>query len=283
MPPIAEPSFVDNVISSSLPVVIDIGTKILGALALWIGGRFAIRVITKTVHTRLAKRNIEPTLTRYVDSILSVVLKLVLVILVLGVFGVQTTTFAALLAAAGIAIGMAWSGLLANFAAGVFLVVLRPFKVGDMITGGGVTGVVKEIALFVTTIDTADNIQTIVGNSKILSESIQNFTANPYRRVDLVAQLAHTVDIDDAIRRLRVRIALIPHVLAEPAPVIAILDGTPAGPVLAVRPFTANATYWDVFFATSKMIREEFTLAGYPTPAIHQVVHSNPKVPLAAA
>ena len=282
MPPIAEPSFVDNVISTSLPVAIDIGTKILGALALWIGGRFAIRVITKTVHTRLERRNIEPTLSRYVDSILSVVLKLVLVILVLGVFGVQTTTFAALLAAAGIAIGMAWSGLLANFAAGVFLVVLRPFKVGDMITGGGVTGAVKEIALFVTTIDTADNIQTIVGNSKILSESIQNFTANAYRRVDLVAQLAHTVDVDDAIRRLRVRITMVPNVLAEPAPVIEILDATVSGPVLAVRPFTANANYWDVYFATSRMIREEFSLAGYPTPASHQVVHTGPKLPLAA-
>ncbi len=281
MPPTPEPSFVDNVIATSLPVVIDIGTRILGAIALWIGGRFAIRLIARGVHTRLMRRHIEPTLTRYVDSILGVVLKLVLVILVLGVFGVQTTTFAALLAAAGIAIGMAWSGLLANFAAGVFLVVLRPFKVGDMITGGGVTGVVTEIALFVTTLDTADNIQTIVGNSKILSESIQNFTANPYRRVDLVAQLAHTVDVEDAIRRLRVRIATIPNVLADPAPVIEVLDGTASGPLLAVRPFTANASYWDVYFATTRMIREEFSAAGYPTPASHQVVHSG-EVPLAA-
>ena len=129
----AEPTFVDNLVSTALPVAIDIGTRILGALALWIGGRFAIGVITRTVKGRLVHRSIEPTLTRYIDSILGVVLKLVLFILVLGVFGVQTTSFAAILAAAGIAVGMAWSGLLANFAAGVFLVVLRPFKVGDMI------------------------------------------------------------------------------------------------------------------------------------------------------
>jgi small conductance mechanosensitive channel len=278
----AEPSFVDNLVTTTLPVAIDIGTRILGALALWIGGRFAIGLITRTVKGRLVHRHIEPTLTRYVDSILTVVLKLVLVILVLGVFGVQTTSFAAILAAAGIAIGMAWSGLLANFAAGVFLVVLRPFKVGDMITGGGVTGVVEEIALFVTTINTADNIKTIVGNSKILSESIQNFSANPYRRVDLVAQLAHSVNVDDAIRRLRARLALIPHVKADPAPVVEILDSTPAGPVLAIRPFAANEHYWDVFFATSRAVREEFGLAGYPTPASHQVVHSAPP-PMAAA
>ncbi|MBA2540108.1 MAG: mechanosensitive ion channel family protein [Deltaproteobacteria bacterium] len=273
----AEPSFVDNLVSTALPVVIDIGTRILGALALWIGGRFAIGIITRGVKARLLSRNIEPTLTRYIDSILKVVLKLVLVILVLGVFGVQTTSFAAILAAAGIAIGMAWSGLLANFAAGVFLVVLRPFKVGDMITGGGVTGVVEEIALFVTTINTADNIKTIVGNSKILGDSIQNFSANPYRRVDLVAQVAHSVDVDDAIRRLRVRVALIPNVLAEPAPVIEILEGTASGPVLAIRPFTANEHYWDVYFGTARAIREEFGIAGYPAPATHQIVHTAPK------
>jgi small conductance mechanosensitive channel len=266
-------SFVDKLVNASLPVAIDLGTKIVGALALWIGGRLVIKVITRTVQARLLHRHIEPTLAHYVDSILSVVLKLVLVILVLGVFGVQTTTFAGLLAAGGIAIGMAWSGLLANFAAGVFLVVLRPFKVGDMITGGGVTGVVQEIALFVTTINTADNIRTIVGNSKILGDSISNFSANSYRRVDLVAQLAHTVDVDDAIRRLRARIITIPNVMAAPAPVIEIVDTTASGPVLAVRPFTANATYWDVFFATSRAIREELSNAGYPTPAAHHIVH----------
>lgn len=278
----AEPTFVDNLVATTLPVAIDIGTRILGALALWIGGRFAIGVITRTVKGRLVHRNIEPTLTRYVDSILSVVLKLVLFILVLGVFGVQTTSFAAILAAAGIAIGMAWSGLLANFAAGVFLVVLRPFKVGDMIMGGGVTGVVEEIALFVTTINTADNIKTIVGNSKILGDSIQNFSANPYRRVDLVAQLAHSVDVDDAIRRLRIRVALIPNVRAEPAPVIEVLEGTASGPVLAIRPFAANEHYWDVYFATSRAVREEFGLAGYPAPASHQIVHTVPRAAAAA-
>jgi small conductance mechanosensitive channel len=270
----SDPSFMDNLVDKGLPVAIDLVTRIIGALALWIGGRFVIGVLIRALKARLERRNIEATLVRYIDNILAVALKLVLVILVLGVFGVQTTTFAGILAAAGIAIGMAWSGLLANFAAGVFLVVLRPFKVGDMITGGGVTGEVQEIALFVTTINTADNIRTIVGNSKILGDSIQNFSANPYRRVDLVAQLAHTVDVEDAIRRLRARLALIPNVSAVPEPVIEIIDSTPAGPVLAVRPFTANAHYWDVFFATSRAIREELSRAGYPVPAAHQVVHA---------
>ena len=274
MPIATDPSFMNNLIDKGLPVAIDLGTRIVGALALWIGGRFAIGMIIRAVKSRLERRNIEPTLVRYIDSILAIVLKLVLVVLVLGVFGIQTTTFAGLLAAAGIAIGMAWSGLLANFAAGVFLVVLRPFKVGDMIGAAGVVGEVQEIALFTTTINTADNIRTIVGNSKILNDSIQNFTANPYRRVDLVAQLAHTVDVEDAIRRLRVRLTTIPHICAVPAPVIEIIDATLAGPVLAIRPSTANAHYWDVFFATSRAIRDELSLAGYPAPAPHQIVHA---------
>lgn len=267
-------SFLDNLRDNAAPVAIDIGLKILGAIALWIGGRFAIGMISRTVRARMEARKVEPTLVRYVHSILRIVLKIILIIVVLGVFGVQTTSFAAVLAAAGIAIGMAWSGLLANFAAGVFLVVLRPFKVGDMITAGGVTGEVQEIELFVTTINTADNIRTFVGNGKILNDSIQNYSANAYRRVDLVAQLAHTVDADDAIARLRTRIATIPNVVATPAPVIEIIDATPSGPVLAVRPFTANAYYWDVYFATARAIREEFTRAGYPTPASHSIVRS---------
>jgi len=114
-------------------------------------------------------------------------LNIILVVAIRGYFGVETTSFAAILAAAGIAIGMAWSGLLANFAAGAFMVVLRPFKVGDFVTVGGITGTVKEVGLFVTALNTPDNVLTIIGNNKVFSDTIQNFSANPYRRVDLKA------------------------------------------------------------------------------------------------
>ena len=122
---------------------------------------------------------------------------------ILGFFGVETTSFAALVAAAGVAIGMAWSGLLANFAAGVFLVILQPIKVGDFATAGAVSGTVKEVGLFVTAIDTPDNVHTIVGNGKILGDTIQNFSHNSYRRVELAAQLAHGVDAQAAIAMLK--------------------------------------------------------------------------------
>jgi small conductance mechanosensitive channel len=173
-----------------------------------------------------------------------------------GYFGVQTTTFAAPLASAALAVGLASSGLLSNFAAGAFLMILRPFKVGDFITAGGVTGAVEEIGLFVTSIDTADNVRTYVGNGKLFGDNIQNFSANPYRRVDLEEQLDHSVDVFRASQLLKQRINGIPNVSTNPAPMVEVLHFTPLGPVLAVRPFCNNEHYWQVYFDTNRVIRE---------------------------
>jgi small conductance mechanosensitive channel len=161
--------------------------------------------------------------TRGLSSVLSVLLDLLRMVAILGFFGVQTTTFAAVLAAVGIAIGMAWIGLLSNFAAGVFLVLFKPFKVGDFVTAGGITGTMHEIGIFVTTIGGPDDVSTVVGNNKIFVDNIQNFSANPYRRVDLIAQLAQSVDHTDAIRRLKDVLAKIPNALTSPAPDVEIL------------------------------------------------------------
>jgi small conductance mechanosensitive channel len=151
----------------------------------------------------------------------------------------------------------------------MFMIVLRPFKVGDFVTVAGATGDVQELGMFVTTIHTPDNLRVFVGNAKIFGDVIQNYTVNPVRRVELVAQLAHGVDPKDAIARLKARIAKIPHVALDPAPQIDVLTFTMAGPVLAVRPFTHNSTYWDVYFATNLAICEEFTEAKYPVPETH--------------
>jgi small conductance mechanosensitive channel len=140
---------------------------------------------------------------RYMGNILTVALNVVLVVAILGYFGVETTSFAALVAGVGVAVGAAWGGLLANLAAGAFLVVLRPFKVGDYVKAGGVEGTIDEVGLFATTITSPDNVVTLVGNNSIFSDTIQNFSSNPHRRVDLKAQLAHGVDVHDAIRRLK--------------------------------------------------------------------------------
>lgn len=259
---------------------VPLGGKLLGALVLWIVGRTVIRWVRAMARHNLEKRKLDVTLVRYLDSVLGVLLNLLLFLAALSIFGVETTSFAGIIGAAGVAIGLAWSGLLSNFAAGVFMVVLRPFKVGDMITAAGVTGVVHEVGLFATTIDTADNIRTFVGNNKIFSDTIQNYTTNPYRRVDLKAQLANGVDTARAINLIRARIGKIPNVLAEPAPSVELLEFNLAGPVLAVRPFCHNNHYWDVYFATNEAILEELTAAGYPNAEHTMIVRGEMPKPL---
>ncbi len=255
-----------------------VGLMILGAIVLLIVGRWLIGFAVNLITRSLEKQRVDPTLLRYVGNIVSVILNVALIVAILGYFGVETTTFAAILAAAGVAIGLAWSGLLANFAAGAFLIVLRPFKAGDFIMAAGVTGTVKEVGLFVTTINTLDNVFTIVGNNKIFSDNIQNFSANPFRRVDLVAQLNHAVDHKTAIYILKERLAKIPNVVPNPAPDVEILTFNLAGPVLAVRPYCHTDNYWQVYFDTNRLIRESFGEAHFPVPEQHYVVRNAERI-----
>jgi small conductance mechanosensitive channel len=257
---------ITQTVSTTLTTV---GFRILGAIAIWIIGRWLIALALRLMGAGLAKQKLDPTLTRYIHSALAALLNIVLVVAILGFFGVETTSIAALLAAAGVAIGMAWSGMLANFAGGVFLVFLQPFKVGDFVTAAGVTGVVEEIGLFATIINTPDNVKTMVGNGKVFGDTIQNFSANPYRRVELTAQLAHGVEPSAAVALLKAAVAKVPNVIAEPAPDIEILTFNPLGVVLAVRPYCNNRHYWQVYFDTNRMIRDTFTQAGFPIPEQH--------------
>ncbi|HSE42153.1 MAG TPA: mechanosensitive ion channel family protein [Acidobacteriota bacterium] len=244
----------------------NLGLKILGALALWFLGLWFIRMFVRLTQRALRLKGIDVTVIKYLSSSLSIVLKVALVIAVLGFFGVQTTTFAALFAAVGVAIGLAWSGLLSNFAAGIFLIVFRPFKVGDFVSAGGATGTVEELGLFVSVINTPDNIRTIIGNNKIFSDNIQNFSATSFRRVDLQAPLHYTVNPVEAIQRLQPRIEKIPNVLKDPKPIVEILQLGRDGNMIAVRPFCKNQDYWQVYFDTNRTIQETFKEAGYPPP-----------------
>jgi small conductance mechanosensitive channel len=253
---------------------ISIGLKVLGAIALWVIGIWLIGLFMRLLAKSLERQKVDTTHIRYIVSGVTVLLKVILIVSILGYFGIQTTTFAALIAAIGIAIGAAWGGLLANLAAGAFLVFLKPFKIGDLISAAGVLGTVREIGLFVTTIDTLDNVRTYVGNNKLFSDNIQNFTTNPFRRVDLVAQLSHGTDHNEAIKLLKERLAKIPNVLSEPFPDVEILQFNLAGPVLAVRPYCNNDHYWQVYFDTNRLIRESFGEAGFAVPEQHLVVRN---------
>ena len=181
-------------LTDALPFLIKLG----GALVLWFVGRAVISGFQRVLHLTLQKRKLDATLIRYVESLFTGVLTILLLLGLLGLMGVETTSFAALLAAAGIAIGSAWSGLLSNFAAGVFLLVLRPFRVGEEINAGGVTGIVQEIGLFVTAIDTPDNLRIFVGNSRLLGDNIINLSHHPHRR-------AHHQGAADPWQRRRTR------------------------------------------------------------------------------
>lgn len=243
------------------------GWKILGAVVLWLVGGWVIHLVRSMFRKAMSIRQIDPTLARYADSSLSVALRIILVIAVLSVFGVATTSFAALIAAVGVAIGLAWSGLLANFAAGVFLILLRPFRTGDVITAGGVTGEVKQIGLFATTLDTGDNLRTFVGNNKLFADNITNYSTNEYSDVDRFAQLAGTADIQDAMGRIRAKVALVPNVVRDPAPFVDIVEFTAAGPRLAVRPYCHNRDYWQVYFDTNQAILVALVEGKYPDAA----------------
>ncbi len=246
--------------------------KILAAIAFWVVGRWLIGVAVGLVQRTLGAQRVDPTVLRYLGSFITVTLNILLVIGILGYFGVQTTTFAALIAAVGLAIGMAWSGLLANLAAGGFIIVLRPFKVGDFVSAGGVIGTVTEIGLFATAITTPDNVLTLVGNNKIFGDNIQNFTANPFRRVELKAQLAGAADWHAAAALLKQSIAAIDNVLATPAVDVEILEFNLVGPVLAVRPYCHNDHYWQVYFDTNRVIKDALGEAGFPAPMPAQTV-----------
>ncbi len=259
----------DAILTRVGEIGVEVGFKVLAAVLLWFIGRWLIGVATGLVGKSLGAKGVESTVSKYLVSALSVLLNVALIVAILGYFGVETTTFAALLAGAGLAIGTAWGGLLAHFAAGVFLLVLRPFKAGDFVQAGDVTGTVVEIGLFVTSIDTLDNVRTIVGNNTIFSGKIQNFTENPTRRVELVAQLNHSVDYKQAIGVLQQRLAEIPNVATAPAPEVHILEFNLAGPVLSVRPYTHNDNYWQVYFDTNAAIKDAFGDAGYPVPETH--------------
>jgi small conductance mechanosensitive channel len=252
--------------------VTELGIKILAAVAFWIVGRWLIGKVIGWMQAAMNRNNVDPTLTKYLGSVIAIALNIALVLGILGYFGIQTTSLAAMLAGAGVAIGAAWSGMLGNFAAGAFMLVLRPFKVGDFVCVAGVTGTVHELGLFGTTLITPDNVMTLVGNGKVFGDTVMNYSALPSRRVERTAQLAGGVDINEALTRFRAAVAAIPHVMTNPAPEVNLLEMNLVGPVIAVRPYCHTDHYWQVYFDTNEAIVRVCKEAGWPTPTPTQIM-----------
>ena len=239
----------------------------VAAVALYFAGRWVIRGLRGVVRRALDHKKLDPTLAKYFDQTLGVILTILLVIAALGVIGVQTNTLAGLLAAAGVAVGVAMSGLLSNIAAGLFMVSLRPFKKGDTVQIGGVLGDVELIGFFGTSLLTPDGIKVFVGNAKALTENIHNLTGGPHRRIDARAQLPWGCDTGAFYERLRKRLAEEPKILAVPAPIVETLDNNAAGPVAVIRSYCVPADYGDVLFATNRIVAEEIAKAGLVAPS----------------
>ena len=260
---------IQNFLSTTIA---ELAIKVLAAIAFWIVGRWIIGRVIGLVQAGMNRNHVDPTLTKYLGSIINIALNITLVLGILGYFGIQTTSFAAMLAGAGVAIGAAWSGMLGNFTAGAFMLILRPFKVGDFVQVGGIVGTVHELGLFGTTLVTPDNVLTLVGNGKVFGDTVMNFSARPTRRVERTAQLAGGVDALDAIQRLKAAVAKIPNVVADPAPEINLLDINLVGTVIAVRPYCHTDHYWQVYFDTNEAIVRTAQEAGWPAPTPTQIM-----------
>jgi small conductance mechanosensitive channel len=254
----------------------EVAIKIVAAIAFWIIGRWLIGKVIGLMQAGMNRNNVDPTLTKYLGSIVAIALNITLVLGILGYFGIQTTSFAAMLAGAGVAIGAAWSGMLGNFAAGAFMLVLRPFKVGDFVSVGGITGTVHELGLFGTTLITPDNVYTLVGNGKVFGDVVMNYSNRPCRRVERTAQLAGSVDALEAIARLKAAVAAIPNVMESPAPEVNLLDINLVGTVIAVRPYCHTDHYWQVYFDTNEAIVRVAKEAGWPAPTPTQIMKTMP-------
>lgn len=259
-----DPGRITTWMDQAQPILVAFGLKVIGAIAVFVVGRWLISLVTKLVGAAMTRQHLDPTVQRYLVSFITVALNIILVVAILGYFGVETTSFAALVAGAGVAIGAAWSGLLGNFAAGIFLLVLRPYQVTDYVMIGGVEGTVLELGLFGTTLTTPDNVKTIVGNGKIMGSDIKNYSANPYRRVELVAQLAGSADLHKAIALLKQEVSKVANINTIPPVDVEILEFNEFGPKLAVRPHCHTEHYWQVYFDTNKTIADTLGAAGFP-------------------
>lgn len=249
------------------------GVKILGALAILIVGMWVAKQIRKGIVKVMEKREIDPTLISFSASMLYVVMQIFVIVAALEKLNIKTTSFVAILGAAGLAIGLALQGSLANFAAGVLMIIFKPFKVGDFVEAGGATGSVVEISIFTTILNTMDNKKVIVPNAKLMGDNITNYSANDTRRVDLVAGISYADDIDKARAAIQAAVAEVGGVLESPAPEITVSEMADSSVNFAVRPWCKPVDYWAVYFGVTEAIKKRFDAEGITIPFPQRDVH----------
>jgi small conductance mechanosensitive channel len=252
---------------------IDFGIQVVQALAIFLIGKFLVKIAVRGIGTVMQKQGVDETLERFICNLVRISLMVVIVIAAIGALGVETTSFIAIFGAAGLAVGLALQGSLSNFASGVLIVLFRPYRVGDFIEAAGIAGSVEEVQILTTILKTGDNKQIIVPNSQIMDSIITNYSANDTRRVDMTIGVSYDDDLDKVRKTIEELIAAEDRILPEPAPLIAISALADSSVNFVVRPWVNSGDYWGVMFDMTEAIKKRFDQEGISFPFPQQDVH----------
>ena len=266
-------TFVNKYIEKITDFGFEYAPKLIGGILVLILGLWITKVITKAFRSSLEKSKMDQSLVPFLTSITNIILKVLVAITVMGMIGIQMTSFVAIIGAAGLAIGMALSGTLQNFAGGVIILILKPFKIGDFIEAQGYVGTVKEISIFATMLNTADKKLVIIPNGPLSTGPLTNFSAEPTRRVDWTFGIAYGDDVEDFKRAINDFIAADDRILKTPAPFIGLSALADSSVNFTVRVWVDGPDYWDVFFDMNEKVYTKFADYNLNIPFPQMDVH----------
>ena len=252
---------------------VDFGVKLLVALVIFVVGRIIARMISKTLRKMLQNQEVDKILETFVSNLAYWVLMIFVIIAAINQLGIQTTSLIAIMGAAGLAIGLALQGSLSNFAAGVLIVMFRPYRVGDFVEAAGIAGAVVQVQILTTVLRTGDNKQIVVPNSEIMSSIITNYSANETRRVDLTIGVSYDDDLDKVRKTIQELVDADERILKDPACLIAVAALADSSVNFTVRPWVKTADYWDVYFGLTEAIKKRFDQEKISFPFPQQDVH----------
>jgi len=252
---------------------VDFGINVVTAILIFFVGKWVVNLVVSGLMKAMQKGELDVTLRRFIGNLARMLLMLFVIIAAINQLGVQTASLIALLGAAGLAVGLALQGSLSNFAAGVLIVLFRPYKVGDWIEGGGISGAVEEVQILTTVLKTGDNKRVIVPNSQIMGTTITNYSANETRRVDLVVGVSYSDDLDKVRKELQDLVDADERILKDPAVTIAVSELADSSVNFVLRPWVKTADYWAVYFDLTERVKKRFDEVGISIPFPQRDVH----------
>ncbi|GAB3097651.1 mechanosensitive ion channel [Aestuariicella hydrocarbonica] len=264
---------VDKIMETAPELIMTYGLKFVMAIVVFLVGKWLAKLLSSALGRGLAAKNIDPTVAHFTKNIAYYALFAMVVVAALGQLGIQTASFVAIVGAAGLAVGFALQGSLANFAAGVLLILFRPFKVGDYVEAGGTAGVVKEVSIFSTILTTPDNKVVIIANNAVMSNNITNYSTMPTRRVDLKVGISYGSDIKLAKQVMQDIADADSRILKDPAVQIAVSELADSSVNFVFRSWVNSADYWGVFFDFTEQVKLKFDEKGIEIPFPQMDVH----------